>query len=85
MTVQWQPFSRLLLYNHEDNCHAESTPAEEAMTREAHAFLHEHGCINTGVLTGEPQKEAPKLSDEELAWRTRQILKTADMEVPTAA
>lgn len=25
------------------------------MTREAHAFLHEHGCINTGAaLAGEP-------------------------------
>lgn len=50
------------------------------MTREAHAFLHEHGCINTGVMKGEPPKEASKLSDEELAWCTRQILKSADMQ-----
>lgn len=58
----------------------ESTPSEEAMTREAHAFLHEHGCINVGVMRGEPAKEAAKLSDAELAWRTHQILKTADMQ-----
>ena len=51
------------------------------MTREAHAFLHEHGCINTGVISDEPPQGAAKLSDEELAWRTRQILKTADMQV----
>ena len=51
------------------------------MTREAHAFLHEHGCINTGVMGDEPPAGAAKLSDEELAWRTRQILKTADMQV----
>jgi hypothetical protein len=51
------------------------------MTREAYAFLHEHGCINTGVVSGEPPAGAAKLSDEELAWQTRQILKTADMQV----
>ena len=62
-------------------CCAESTPSEEAMTREAHAFLHEHCCINTGVISNEPPREAATLSDEELAWRTRQILKTADMQV----
>lgn len=59
---------------------AESTPSEEAMTRDAHAFLHKIGCINTGVVRGEPAKAAAKLSDEELAWRTHQILKTADMQ-----
>jgi hypothetical protein len=51
------------------------------MTREAHAFLHEHGCINTGVMGDEPPAGVAKLSDEELAWRTRQILKAADMQV----
>jgi DEK C terminal domain len=51
------------------------------MTREAHAFLHEHGCINTGVISNEPPQEASKLSNEELAWRTRRILKAADMQV----
>ena len=54
------------------------------MTREAHAFLHEHGCINTGVMSNEPPHVVPKLTDEELAWRTRQILKTADMQVQLA-
>jgi hypothetical protein len=55
------------------------------MTREAHGFLHEHGCINTGVISDEPPAGAARLSDEELAWRTRQILKTADMQVRLVA
>ncbi len=69
---------------------------EQAITREAFQYLHQHGYINTGVLKGEqslaaetPIKQEPEadaaggLSDYELAVKTFAILRTSDMEVNT--
>ena len=69
---------------------------EQAITREAFEYLHQHGYINTGVLKGQ-QSAADKpvelrpadtaaggLSDYELALKTFAILQTSDMEVRLA-
>ena len=66
---------------------------EQAITREAFQYLHQHGYINTGVLKGQQQPAAVKpepepeagaaggLSDYQLAVKTFAILQTSDMEV----
>ena len=71
---------------------------EQAITREAFQYLHQHGYINTGVLKGQEQLTAEQpvklepeagaassLSDYELAVKTFAILRTSDMEVDTIA
>jgi len=55
--------------------------------REAHTFLQEQGCINAGLLQGDPLAEptAPEAVDEErVAVETLKILRSVDMAVRAA-
>jgi len=65
---------------------AADAPAEEVV-REAHTFLQEQGCINAGLLQGDPLTEptAPEAVDEaRVAVETLKILRSVDMAVRAA-